>query len=112
MAKKKVYPLCLEEWAECGYYSFGHHEKQDFIIAIGQYLDEEVESIEGFVQEYGYNVPSSHFSEYRTMWYTCDGPQKGARPLTQCYDVKIKPRDVIRYETEPMGKGRKKEVTE
>lgn len=97
MSKKKTsYPLCIEEWAEQGFYTFGFHDREEFILGISHYLDEEVESIEGFVQEYGYNVPAAHYSDYSTMWYPCDGPKRGARPITQCYDVRLKPREATK----------------
>lgn len=93
MSKQKHYPLEIQAWLDCGYYSYGTHSREDFIVALSDYLGDPVEAVEGFIQEYGYNVPATHYSDYGTMWYGCNGPQRGARPITQCYDYKLKPRE-------------------
>ena len=85
--KPKVYPIEINAFAECGYWTYGHHDKQDFINELSAYLCEPVASVNGFVQEYGYHVPAAHYSDYQTVWYPCDGPKRGARPITMCYDV-------------------------
>lgn len=93
--KPKVYPLEIRAWASGGWYSYGHHDYQDFMQALAVFMDEPIASVNGFIQEYGYNVPSTHYSDYSTMWYSCDGPQRGARPITMCYEVGIQTEDGV-----------------
>lgn len=88
--KPRVYPLEIHTFAECGFWTYGHHNSQSFINALSEYLGYPVASVNGFTQEYGYRVPAAHYSEYPMIWYPCNGPQRGARPITMCYDVTFK----------------------
>lgn len=88
--KPRIYPLEIHAFADCGFWTYGHHDSQSFINALSEYLGYPVARVNGFTQEYGYHVPAAHFSEYPTVWYPCKGPQRGARPITMCYDVEYK----------------------
>ena len=85
--KPRAYPIEMHTFAEYGYWTYGHHDKQDFINALSEYLEAPIEAVQDLTQEYGYHVPAAHYSDYPTVWYPCDGPQRGARPITMCYDV-------------------------